>query len=112
VAVFRDLFDRPLPRRRLLEYYAFTLSFATLIGGLARYLERQFEFSVEKIGSVNSRVDQRDPGWADRPAGEALRRKRLALIGFAVAIGYGLLGAARSLRCCSCSWRSRRSARR
>src|SRR5690606_4269043 len=49
-AAFRDLFDRPLPRRRLLEFFAFTLSFATLIGGLALFLERQFEFDVEKIG--------------------------------------------------------------
>src|SRR5262249_48294251 len=36
-----QFFGRPLPRRRLLQFFAFTTSFATLTGGLALFLERQ-----------------------------------------------------------------------
>lgn len=100
-AAFRDLFDRPLPRRRLLEFFAFTLSFATLIGGLALFLERRFEFDVEKIGYlyafsglIGGLIQGGLLGRLARRYGE----DRLALAGFAaMAIGYGLLGAARSL---------------
>ncbi len=47
---FRRYFDRPLPRRRLLEFFAFSLSFSTLIGGLALFLERRFAFGVKETG--------------------------------------------------------------
>ena len=51
-AAFGKFFSRALPRRRLLEFFAFTLSFSTLIGGLALFLNRRFKFDVENVGWI------------------------------------------------------------
>jgi MFS family permease len=95
---FGKFFSRPLPRRRLLEFFAFTLSFSTLIGGLALFLERRFGFNVENVGWVfafsgliGGFIQGGIIGRLVKRYGEA----KLALSGFVtMAIGYCLLGAA------------------
>jgi MFS family permease len=95
---FGKFFSRPLPRRRLLEFFAFTLSFSTLIGGLALFLERRFGFNVENVGWVfafsgliGGFIQGGIIGRLVKRYGEA----RLALSGFVtMAIGYCLLGLA------------------
>ena len=47
---FAEYLRRPASRRSLLEFFAFTLAFALLIGGLALYLERQFGFKAKETG--------------------------------------------------------------
>src|SRR5262249_32333610 len=49
---FRAYFQTPLPRHRLLEFWCFTLSFTTLIGGLALFLERQLGYGVKDVGLI------------------------------------------------------------
>lgn len=98
---FRQLFDRPLARRRLLEFFAFSLSFSTLIGGLALFLERRFEFNVAKTGylfAFSGLIGGAIQGGLIGRMVKRLGEERLALLGFsAMAIGYGLLGAAYTL---------------
>jgi MFS transporter, DHA1 family, tetracycline resistance protein len=98
---FGKFFSRALPRRRLLEFFAFTLSFSTLVGGLALYLERRFSFTVRGVGGVyafsgliGGFVQGGIIGRLVKRFGEA----RLALAGFVtMAIGYCFLGAAYQL---------------
>lgn len=98
---FRRFFERPLPRRRLLEFFAFSLSFSTLIGGLALFLERRFEFNVAKTGylfAFSGLIGGAIQGGLIGRMVKRLGEERLALLGFsAMAIGYGLLGAAYTL---------------
>ncbi|WP_437670940.1 MFS transporter [Sorangium sp. So ce131] len=98
---FRRFFDRPLPRRRLLEFFAFSLSFSTLIGGLALFLERRFQFDVEKTGYLYAFSGLIGGSIQGGLIGRLARRygeERLALIGFASMVaGYGLLGVAYNL---------------
>ncbi|WP_437752823.1 MFS transporter [Sorangium sp. So ce1389] len=98
---FRRYFDRPLPRRRLLEFFAFSLSFSTLIGGLALFLERRFSFGVKETGYLYAFSGLIGGSIQGGLIGRLARRygeERLALIGFAtMVIGYGLLGAAYTL---------------
>jgi predicted MFS family arabinose efflux permease len=92
-----EYWRRPLPRRRLLEFFAFTLSFATLVGGLVLFLERRFGFNVEQVGYtyafsglVGGIIQGRIIGGLVKRYGEG----KLALVGFvAMAIGYSSLGA-------------------
>ncbi|AUX24752.1 multidrag resistance protein [Sorangium cellulosum] len=97
---FRRFFDRPLPRRRLLEFLAFSLSFSTLIGGLALFLERRFAFDVEKTGylyAFSGLVGGSIQGGIGRLV-KRLGEERLARVGFsAMVVGYGLLGVAYDL---------------
>lgn len=97
---FRRFFDRPLPRRRLLEFLAFSLSFSTLIGGLALFLERRFAFDVEKTGYLYA-FSGLVGGIIQGGIGRLVKRfgeERLARIGFsAMVVGYGLLGVAYDL---------------
>ncbi|WP_437721414.1 MFS transporter [Sorangium sp. So ce861] len=98
---FRRFFDRPLPRRRLLEFFAFTLSFSTLIGGLALFLERRFAFGVRETGylyAFSGLVGGSIQGGAIGRLAKRFGEERLALIGFGtMVIGYGLLGVAYAL---------------
>ncbi|HTN83942.1 MAG TPA: MFS transporter [Sorangium sp.] len=98
---FRRYFDRPLPRRRLLEFFAFSLSFSTLIGGLALFLERRFSFGVKETGYLYAFSGLIGGSIQGGLIGRLARRygeERLALVGFAtMVIGYGLLGAAYTL---------------
>lgn len=47
---FSEYLRRPATRRSLLEFFAFALAFALLIGGLAMFLERQFGFKARETG--------------------------------------------------------------
>jgi MFS family permease len=98
---FGKFFSRPLPRRRLLEFFAFTLSFSTLIGGLALFLNRRFGFNVENVGWVyafsgliGGFIQGGIIGRLVKRYGEA----KLALSGFVtMAIGYCFLGLAHGI---------------
>lgn len=98
---FRRFFDRPLPRRRLLEFFAFTLSFSTLIGGLALFLERRFAFGIKETGylyAFSGLIGGSIQGGAIGRLAKRYGEERLALIGFgAMVVGYGLLGVASAL---------------
>lgn len=91
------LFQRPLPRRRLLEFFAFALSFSILTGGLALYLQHRFSFTEDKVGYlyaysglVGGLIQGGLIGWMARKLGE----QRLSVLGFALmAGGYAFLGA-------------------
>lgn len=95
---FGKFLSRPGPRRRLLEFFAFTLSFSTLVAGLALFLERRFHFNVENTGwiyafsgLIGGFVQGGIIGRLVKRLGDA----RLALIGFVtMAIGYCFLGLA------------------
>ncbi|MBM4356709.1 MAG: MFS transporter [Deltaproteobacteria bacterium] len=98
---FGRFFRRIEPRRRLFEFFAFTSSFSTLIGGLALYLRAQFGFDVERTGYVyalsglvGALVQGGIIGRLARSLGEA----RLSILGFAtMAAGYLFLGSAHDL---------------
>ncbi|WP_438004317.1 MFS transporter [Sorangium sp. So ce321] len=98
---FRRYFDRPLARRRLLEFFAFSLSFSTLIGGLALFLERRFSFGVKETGylyAFSGLIGGSIQGGLIGRLAKRYGEERLALVGFAtMVIGYGLLGAAYTL---------------
>ncbi|WP_437285233.1 MFS transporter [Sorangium sp. So ce406] len=98
---FRRFFDRPLARRRLLEFFAFSLSFSTLIGGLALFLERRFAFGVKETGYIfafSGLIGGSIQGGALGRLAKRYGEQRLAVLGFAtMVIGYGLLGAAYGL---------------
>jgi MFS transporter, DHA1 family, tetracycline resistance protein len=98
---FRRFFERPLPRRRLLEFFAFSLSFSTLIGGLALYLQAQFDFKVEQVGylyAFSGLIGGIIQGGLLGRLVKKLGEERLTMIGFAaMAVGYSLLGVAFSL---------------
>ncbi|WP_437955324.1 MFS transporter [Sorangium sp. So ce119] len=98
---FRRFFDRPLARRRLLEFFAFSLSFSTLIGGLALFLERRFAFGVKETGYIfafSGLIGGSIQGGALGRLAKRYGEQRLAVVGFAtMVIGYGLLGAAYGL---------------
>ncbi len=88
-------FGRPLPRRRLLQFFLYTTSFAVLTGGLALFLERRFGFDVKAVGYVfmvsglMGALLQGVLGRMVKWLGEA----RLAAIGFlTMAAAYPLLG--------------------
>jgi MFS family permease len=97
----RNLFARTAPRRRLLEFFAFTLSFSTLVGGLALYLERRFSFNVAETGYVyafSGFVGGMIQGGVIGRLVKAIGEEKLSLIGFvSMAMGYCFLGVAFSL---------------
>lgn len=98
---FGRFFSRPEPRRRLMQFFAFSLSFSTLIGGLALFLERRFSFDVEKTGLVfgfSGLIGILIQGGLIGRLVKQLGEAKLALIGFiAMSVGYGLLGFAYAL---------------
>ena len=98
---FQRLFERPLPRRRLLEFFAFTLSFATLTGGLALYLQRRFDFTEDKVGylyAYSGLIGGAIQGGLIGLLARKLGEQRLSVIGFGLmAAGYAFLGAIYSL---------------
>ncbi len=95
---FGRFFAQKLPRRRLLEFFAFTASFSTLIGGLALYLHARFDFDVERTGYVyalSGLIGALIQGGLIGRLVRALGEARLSLVGFvAMALGYVFLGAA------------------
>jgi MFS family permease len=100
-AAFREYFRRPASRRRLLEFFAFVLSFSTLIGGLALFLERRFEFKVRETGYLlgfSGLIGAIIQGGFIGRLVKRLGEEKLTFFGFAtMLVGYGFLGFANSL---------------
>jgi MFS transporter, DHA1 family, tetracycline resistance protein len=100
---FGRFLSRPLPRRRLLQFFCFTTSFATLTGGLALFLERQggLQFDVQSTGYVfmaSGLVGGAIQGGLIGRLVKRLGEARLALIGFfTMAMAYPLLGQAHTV---------------
>jgi MFS family permease len=101
IAMVTQYFHRPLPRRRLLEFFAFILSFSMLIGGTALFLGQRMGFTAEQTGYmfgfsglIGAIIQGGLIGRLVKRFGEA----RLARTGFvAMALGLGLLGTAFSV---------------
>ncbi len=96
-------FGRPEPRTRLLQFFAYTLAFATLFGtGLALFLSRQpgLEYDVRKTGWVFAYVGLLGALIQGGLLGRLVKRhgdEKLAATAFALmAAGYGLIGFAHS----------------
>ncbi len=93
---FGRFFSRPEPRRRLLQFFAFSLSFATLTGGLALYLERRFDYNVEHTGYIyafSGLIGGLIQGGLIGRLVKWLGEEKLALSGFiTMALAYSLLG--------------------
>ena len=90
------LLARREPRRRLLEFFLFNLSFSTFIGGFALYLNAQFNFDQTHAslmflytGLLGAFIQGGLIGRLAKQIGE----KKLALSGFvAMAVGHFFLG--------------------
>jgi MFS family permease len=93
--------SQPLPRRRLLQFFAFTASFAVITGGLALFLERQFHFGSREVGwvyGVSGFVGAIIQGGMMKRLVKRFGEARLALVGFFTMVAsYPLLGATHSL---------------
>jgi MFS family permease len=92
---FGRFFTQPVARRRLLQFFCYTTSFAVLTGGLALFLGDRFGFGVRATGRVFmisglvGAILQGAIGRLVRRLGEG----RLALLGFlTMLLGYPLLG--------------------
>lgn len=91
-----ELFRRPEPRRRLLEFLLFNLSFSTFIGGFALYLKGKFQFDETQAslvfvytGFLGAIIQGGLLGRLNKRLGEV----KLALLGFVtMALGNVLLG--------------------
>jgi MFS family permease len=98
---FGRLLREPLPRKRLLQFFAFVVSFALLNGGLALFLERQFGFGSRQTGWVyglSGLVGGIIQGGAMKRLVGRFGEARLALLGFgAMAVAYPLLGVTRAV---------------
>jgi predicted MFS family arabinose efflux permease len=97
---FGRLFSRPLPRRRLFQFFLYVTSFAVLSGGLALFLERRLGFGVRAVGYVfmlsglTGALTQGVLGMLVKRLGEV----RLAVLGFVtMAATYPLLWFATSV---------------
>ncbi|MCK6547505.1 MFS transporter [Myxococcota bacterium] len=90
----KELFAREAPRNRLLEFFFFALSFATLNGGLTLFLERRFGYSIAEAGYVfafSGFVGAVVQGGIGRLV-KRLGDERLSLVGFvSMALGFFLL---------------------
>jgi MFS family permease len=52
LAAARRILSQAAPRQRLLEFFTYLLSFATLTGGLAMFLQRRLSYDVSHVGYV------------------------------------------------------------
>lgn len=98
---FGRFFTKPLARRRLLQFFAFTTSFAVLTGGLALFLERQMHFGTRETGwvyGVSGFVGGSIQGGAMKRLVRRFGEARLALAGFVTMLAtYPFLGAVHSI---------------
>jgi predicted MFS family arabinose efflux permease len=98
---FGRFFAQPLARKRLLQFFAFTTSFAVITGGLALFLERQLHLGPRETGwvyGVSGFIGGSIQGGAMKRLVHKFGEARLALIGFVTMFAtYPFLGAARSM---------------
>lgn len=89
-------FETASTRRVFIQFFAFVLSFSTLVSGLALFLERQLGYNVEKTGYVyaySGLIGIFVQGGLIGRLAKKLGEAKLATVGFvSMAIGYGLLG--------------------
>lgn len=101
IETITQYFSRPLPRRRLLEFFAFILSFSMLIGGTALFLAHRMGFSAEQTGYMFGFSGLIGAIIQGGLLGRLVKRfgeERLAIVGFfTMALGLGLLGTVYSL---------------
>lgn len=94
-------FRRPLPRRRLLEFFAYILSFSMLIGGTALFVGRRLGFGVEETGylfAFSGLIGAVIQGGLLGRLVKGFGEEKLAIAGFAtMAIGLSLLGTVHSV---------------
>jgi MFS family permease len=94
VAQIAWFFGQPSSRLWLLQFLSFSLAFATLIGGLALFLERRLDFHVEQTGYVFA-FSGLVGGLLQGGMGRIVKRvgeERLVAVGLlSMAAGYGLL---------------------
>ncbi len=91
-----DLFTRPEPRRRLLQFFLYNLSFSTFIVGFPLYLQAQLGFDRSKVllmylyaGVLGALIQGGLLGKLAKQFGE----EKLATAGFiSMAIGHAFLG--------------------
>jgi MFS family permease len=93
---FRRFLTRPLPRLRLLQFFAFTTSFAVITGGLALYLAKRFGAEPRQVGwvyGVSGFVGAMVQGGGIRPLVKRMGEARLARLGFlSMIVAYPFLG--------------------
>ncbi len=96
IALITYYFRRPETRQRMLEFLCFGLSFSTLIGGLALFLERRLGFNAEQAGYVfaaSGVVGAIVQGGLIGRIVKALGEERLSRLGFsAMFIGNAMVG--------------------
>lgn len=94
---FGRFFGQPLARRRLLQFFAFTTSFAVITGGLGLFLERQLQFGARQVGwvyGISGFVGGTIQGGMMKRLVKRFGEQRLALLGFlSMVISYPFLGA-------------------
>lgn len=94
-------FRLSLPRRRLLEFFAYILSFSMLIGGTALFLSRRMDFTAEQTGYVFGFSGLIGAIVQGGLLGRLVKRfgeERLATIGFTtMGVGLVLLGTVHSV---------------
>lgn len=92
--------SQPLARKRLLQFFAFTTSFAVITGGLGLFLERQFLFTSREVGwvyGVSGFIGGVVQGGMIKRLVERMGEAKLALVGFiAMVVSYPFLGVSRS----------------
>jgi MFS family permease len=92
--------SQPVARRRLLQFFAFTTSFAVITGGLALFLERQLHFRPREVGwvyGVSGGIGVVIQGGAIKKLVARFGEAKLALIGFvSMVVAYPFLGAVHS----------------
>ena len=93
---FGRFLSRPATRAHLLQFFAFTTSFAVLTGGLALFLERRFGFNVKSTGyvfMVSGLVGALIQGGAIGRLVKRFGEAKLALLGFlSMALTFPFLG--------------------
>lgn len=93
---FGRFFAQPLARKRLLQFFAFTTSFAVITGGLGLFLERQFGFTSRETGwvyGVSGFIGGMIQGGAIKRLVQRFGEARLAMIGFiTMVVSYPFLG--------------------
>lgn len=90
-----------LPRRRLLQFFAYMMSFSTLIGGTALFLERAYKFDVEQTGYIfaySGLIGALVQGGPIGVLAKRLGEDKLIVVGLlATFLGQGMLGFTHSM---------------
>lgn len=98
---FVEYLGRQDSRKRLIEFFLFSLSFASLTGGLQLYLSRQLHYNVEQSGYVfafSGLIGALVQGGGIRSLVKRFGEEKLSAIGMiSMATGYVALGAAHTL---------------